>query len=500
MERETLHINDGVRRIAMVETKTTDTNSEEPGIIEGAARWRYQLDNHLGSSNLEVNESAEVISYEEYHPYGSTAFHTAKGGEVSAKRYRYTGKEKDSETGLYYHGARYYAAWLGRWTAADPLGVARPGSVDTTLYAYVEGNPVRFKDPTGTDKQDEGLFFGRTDEFRKRAQAGKLARRGPTVRPKAPTPPPQKSGGGGGDPGGGGSGGEDFNVANDLGPGTDLSELKDPNDPLNPNLGDGTGAPGSGTAGSGTSAEGDTGGAKGSGDGDGGEELSAAEKFGRAVDSIAAVLNFSAPGGEEGGSKHGSSLGGNKEAKDPGLLGQIGIGLVGIAVGIAGLFSARGAIGKAISAVKEAAAAPFRGLGSKIALAIGRLTGIIKAPGKAPKIQPPTPSEALKRIGKKVSGKQRRHVRGTKERAQRPGGGELGSVEEAQAVLDAAHAGEAELLGITSQGHVVVRYRGVTGVHNSPGTGTVNQPTNVFLIKGSSRPSVVPTSPNWKPK
>ena len=62
-----------------------------------------QLDNHLGSA-------AEIL-YEEYHPYGSTSYRASPSGvEVSARRYRYTGKERDEETGLYYYGARYYAA------------------------------------------------------------------------------------------------------------------------------------------------------------------------------------------------------------------------------------------------------------------------------------------------------------------------------------------------------------------------------------------------------
>jgi len=86
------------------------------------------------------------LGAEEYHRYGSTAFHTAaSGAEVSAKRYRYTGKEKDEETGLYYHGARYYAAWLGRWTAVDPSGVA--GGLN--LYEYGSSNPIVFNDPNG---------------------------------------------------------------------------------------------------------------------------------------------------------------------------------------------------------------------------------------------------------------------------------------------------------------------------------------------------------------
>ena len=67
-------------------------------------------------------QDAAIISYEEFHPYGSTSYQAGRSvAEVSLKRYRYTGKERDEETGLDYHGARYYAPWLGRWTAADPM-------------------------------------------------------------------------------------------------------------------------------------------------------------------------------------------------------------------------------------------------------------------------------------------------------------------------------------------------------------------------------------------
>ncbi|HEY3495004.1 MAG TPA: SpvB/TcaC N-terminal domain-containing protein, partial [Polyangiaceae bacterium] len=96
-ERETLHVMDDQRRIAMVETKTRESSAPVPTVT---SRWRFQLDNHLGSALLELDQAGHVISYEEYHPYGSTAFHTAQGTEVSAKRYRYTGKERDEETGF----------------------------------------------------------------------------------------------------------------------------------------------------------------------------------------------------------------------------------------------------------------------------------------------------------------------------------------------------------------------------------------------------------------
>ena len=74
--------------------------------------------------------------------------------EVSLKRYRYTGKERDEETGLYYHGARYYAPWLGRWTAADPAGL-----VDgPNLYLYARGSPVGLSDPNGNQSEtDKGI-------------------------------------------------------------------------------------------------------------------------------------------------------------------------------------------------------------------------------------------------------------------------------------------------------------------------------------------------------
>jgi RHS repeat-associated protein len=115
LERKTLHVMDDERRIALVETKTIDT-SVPP--FQPSPVIRFQLGNHLGSSMLEVDEFGLVISYEEYHPYGTTAYCSGtSAAEVSRKRYRYTGKEQDEETGLYYHGARYYAPWLGRWIA-----------------------------------------------------------------------------------------------------------------------------------------------------------------------------------------------------------------------------------------------------------------------------------------------------------------------------------------------------------------------------------------------
>ena len=142
-ERETLHVMDDQRRIAIVETLTVENGNR---VAAPAPVQRYQLDNHLGSASLELDASANVISYEEYYPYGDTSYRAGRNAsEVSRKRYRYTGKEKDEESGLYYHGARYYACWLGRWTAADPIGIGD----GLNVYMYVQGNPVGMLDKDG---------------------------------------------------------------------------------------------------------------------------------------------------------------------------------------------------------------------------------------------------------------------------------------------------------------------------------------------------------------
>ena len=144
LERETLSVRDDKQRIALVETRTAGTDSGPRELI------RYQLSNHLGSSIFELDQDARVISYEEYYPYGSTSYQAVRAGIQAPKRYRYTGQERDIQTGLYYHGARYYAPWLARWTSCDPAGLAD----GVNLYAHVRGNPIRLRDPRGTNGVD----------------------------------------------------------------------------------------------------------------------------------------------------------------------------------------------------------------------------------------------------------------------------------------------------------------------------------------------------------
>lgn len=146
LERSTLHISDNTGRIAQIDTKLLDKNNADPANPINKNLIRYQYTNHLGSATLETDEYGTVISYEEYHPYGTSAYRSSKSDvDLSLKRYRFTGKERDDETGLYYFGARYYAAWLGRWTSSDPAGFVR----GLNLFSYCSNNAIIFHDPNG---------------------------------------------------------------------------------------------------------------------------------------------------------------------------------------------------------------------------------------------------------------------------------------------------------------------------------------------------------------
>src|SRR2546423_14881081 len=108
---------DDKQRVALVETRTQGSDDSPAQLM------RYQFSNHLGSASLELDDAGQIISYEEYTPYGSTSYQAGRSvAEVSLKRYRYTGMERDEETGLSYHRARYYAPWLARWMSCDPAG------------------------------------------------------------------------------------------------------------------------------------------------------------------------------------------------------------------------------------------------------------------------------------------------------------------------------------------------------------------------------------------
>ena len=144
LERETLHIMDDKQRVALIETRTFGNDGGSAQLI------RYQLGNHLGSSCLELDDQAQIISYEEYFPFGSTSYQAVRAQTETSKRYQYTGTERDPETDLSYHGSRYYAPWLGKWVSRDPIGLGD----GVNLYSYTLNQPIKLVDRSGRDSED----------------------------------------------------------------------------------------------------------------------------------------------------------------------------------------------------------------------------------------------------------------------------------------------------------------------------------------------------------
>jgi insecticidal toxin complex protein TccC len=124
-----------------------------PAVVNDQVRYSY--DSLIGSGGLEVDGGGNVISQEEYYPYGGTSVLTARSAvEVGYKTLRYSGKERDA-TGLYYYGYRYYQPWAGRWLSADPAG-----TVDgLNLFRMVRNNPITLRDDNGLapTKDDEEI-------------------------------------------------------------------------------------------------------------------------------------------------------------------------------------------------------------------------------------------------------------------------------------------------------------------------------------------------------
>jgi RHS repeat-associated protein len=145
IQNNSLHVMDNKSRVAIVRVGNPLRGDTTPAI-------KYQLGDHLGSSNVVIDNTGAWVKREEYTPYGETSF-----GSFAKKRYRFTGKERDEESGLYYHGARYYAPWLARWVSSDPLG---PIS-SLNLFRAFANNPLRIIDPTGA--ADAGVTGMSTD-------------------------------------------------------------------------------------------------------------------------------------------------------------------------------------------------------------------------------------------------------------------------------------------------------------------------------------------------
>ena len=136
---DNLHVLNRKSRVAIVRVGAPLSPSD------ASPQVGYHLGDHLDSTHVVVGgaDSGEssFINREEYFPYGETSF-----GSFGRKRYRYSGQERDEESGLYYYGARYLAPWLARWVSCDPAWTV--DSLD--LYLSLKLSPLVFYNSQGS--------------------------------------------------------------------------------------------------------------------------------------------------------------------------------------------------------------------------------------------------------------------------------------------------------------------------------------------------------------
>jgi RHS repeat-associated protein len=118
----------------------------------------YYFADQIGTSRAIVQAGQTTPCYDQdFYPYGREIPH---GSEIPAfvntcpQNYKFTGKERDSESGLDNFGARYNSSQYGRFMTPDPIWVKDDRLIDPqrlNLYAYGRNNPLKFTDPTGMD-------------------------------------------------------------------------------------------------------------------------------------------------------------------------------------------------------------------------------------------------------------------------------------------------------------------------------------------------------------
>ncbi|WP_405969330.1 FG-GAP-like repeat-containing protein [Streptomyces sp. NBC_00988] len=160
-ENNHIHVMDDRRRVALVRSGPAHPEDRGPAVA-------FPLTDHLGSSTAVLDGAGTLTNSEEYTPYGETSF-----GSYTRKRYRFTGKERDEESGLTYHVARYCCPWLARWISCDPLG----SEAGLNLYQYVRSSPLGAVDPSGEQPQQPSNpdNLGNIAPYDKQPKAGRDA-------------------------------------------------------------------------------------------------------------------------------------------------------------------------------------------------------------------------------------------------------------------------------------------------------------------------------------
>ncbi len=150
-----VHVLDDKQRVALVRLGAAHPDDGGPAV-------QFHLGDHLGSSNVVLDQGGAPVNREEFTPYGETSF-----GSFAKKRYRFTAKERDEESGLAYHQARYLSPALCRWLSVDPVK-----SSPITLYSYALQNPLRLidtdgREPTNLPSEVKTFVSGMADYYAK---------------------------------------------------------------------------------------------------------------------------------------------------------------------------------------------------------------------------------------------------------------------------------------------------------------------------------------------
>ena len=104
---------------------------------------------HLGGANWITDGGGKPVQYLQYLPYGEPYIDQRAAGTTYSERFRFTGKERDEETGYGYFGARYMDHELmTMWLSVDPMADKYPS---ISPYAYCAWNPVKLVDPDGNE-------------------------------------------------------------------------------------------------------------------------------------------------------------------------------------------------------------------------------------------------------------------------------------------------------------------------------------------------------------
>jgi RHS repeat-associated protein len=125
-----------------------------------SANIHWLVTDHLGTPRMIFDQSGSLanVSRHDYLPFGEELF-AGTGGRTTAQGYtasdgvrqKFTQKERDTETGLDYFGARYFSSIQGRFTSFDPLlSSGMPQEPQSwNRYSYTINNPLKYIDPTG---------------------------------------------------------------------------------------------------------------------------------------------------------------------------------------------------------------------------------------------------------------------------------------------------------------------------------------------------------------